>query len=327
MPCSKCYTNISPAKSVICTNCCSTFHPNCTKLKTFTNYKAVKESWICDPCNEKMKKNASRKNLENEFQKDDCDDMYDLISVKTDLKLVIKRIESLSDNMKTFEKSITFCSDSIDEFGSKLESVINKISEMENKVQTYELRCNKLEKELNILKATVNSTEQLTLANNIEISGIPKTPNENISEIVNTVARVLNCQLNKDDVIDSFRNKSRQNNDGRIVVQFNSKAVKDSLINSMKSRYKDKNPLMTKDIHSNFSNSKVFINDQLTQNNKKLLWLAKEVGKYYNHRYTWANMSGVFVRKVEGGQIFKIQNLEVLQKMDAEKNITSLWDY
>lgn len=274
-----------------------------------------------------MKKNVSRKNLENEFQKDDGDDVYDLSSVKTDLKLVIKRIESLSDNMKTFEKSLTFCSDSIDEFGSKLESVINKISEMEKKVQTYELRCNKLEKELNILKATVNSTEQLTLANNIEISGIPKTPNENISEIVNTVARVLNCQLNRHDVIDSFRNKSRQNNDGRIVVQFNSKAVKDSLINSMKSRYKDKNPLMAKDIHSNFSNSKVFINDQLTQNNKKLLWLAKEVGKYYNHRYTWANMSGVFVRKVEGEQFFKIQNLEILQKMDAEKKITSLWDY
>jgi len=116
---------------VICTNCCSTFHPNCTKLKTFTNDKAVKESWICDPCNKKMKKKMFRIKIYNEFQKDDCGDIYDLISVKTNLKLVIKKIESLSDNMKNFEKSITFCSDSIDEFGSKLESVINKISEME----------------------------------------------------------------------------------------------------------------------------------------------------------------------------------------------------
>lgn len=67
------------------------------------------------------------------------------------------------------------------------------------------------------------------------------------------------------------RPKSRQNNDERIVVQFNSKAVKDSLINSMKSRSKDKNPLMTKDIHSNFCNSKIFINDQLTQNKKTIM--------------------------------------------------------
>lgn len=187
--------------------------------------------------------------------------MYDLVSVKTDLKLVIKRIESLSDNMKSIEKSITFCSDLIDEFGSKLECAIKKITEMENKMQVFELRCNKLEKELNVLKMAINNTEQLTLVNNIEISGIPKTPNENISEIVNTVARVLNCQLNSNDVINSFRGKSRQNSDGRIVVQFNSKSVKDSFINNMKYRYKDKNPLMTKDIHSSFINSKVFIND------------------------------------------------------------------
>uniref|UniRef100_A0A2S2P2T8 Zinc finger PHD-type domain-containing protein n=1 Tax=Schizaphis graminum TaxID=13262 RepID=A0A2S2P2T8_SCHGA len=327
MPCGKCYNNISPSKSVVCTNCYSTFHPNCTKLKTFTTYRAVKESWICDPCNEKFKQSASRKNLENEFQKDDCNDVYNLVSVKADLKLVINQIESLSDKMKNFEKSITFFSDSMDEFGSKLESALNKITEMENKVQVYELRCNKLETELNILKVTINNTEQLTLANNIEISGIPKTPNENISEIVNTVARVLDCQINSNDVIDSYRGKSRQNNDGKIVVQFNTKAVKDSLINSMKTRYKNKNPLMAKDIHSNFSNSKVFINDQLTHNNKKLLWLAKETAKYYSHKYTWANLTGIFVRKIEGGQIFKIQNLEALQKMDVEKKITALWDY
>lgn len=55
------------------------------------------------------------------------------------------------------------------------------------------------------------------------------------------------------------------------------------------------------------------------QNNKRLLWLAKEVAKCYNYKYTWANMAGVFVRKLGGGQIFKIQNLDILQKIDVEK--------
>eukprot|EP00102_Acyrthosiphon_pisum_P027764 XP_016664974.1 PREDICTED: uncharacterized protein LOC100568547 isoform X5 [Acyrthosiphon pisum] len=123
------------------------------------------------------------------------------------------------------------------------------------------------------------------------------------------------------------RVKSRQSQDGKIVVKFNSKSIKDSLITNMKSRYKNNNPLMAKDIHTNVGNSKVFINDQLTQNNKKLLWLAKEVVKYYNHKYTWANMSGVFIRKQDGGQIFKIQNLEALQKIDVEKKIVALWEF
>lgn len=145
--------------------------------------------------------------------------------------------------------------------------------------------------------------------------------------MISTVAQVLNCQLNSNDVIDYFRVTSRQNHDGKIVVKFNSKSIKDSLINNMKSRYKDKNPLMAKDIHTNFVNSKIFINDQLTQSNKKLLWLAKEVGKYYNHKYTWANLSGVFVRKQEGEKIFKIQNLEALQKIDVEKKILAVWKF
>jgi hypothetical protein len=76
-----------------------------------------------------------------------------------------------------------------------LENSINKILEMENYVQMYKLRYNKLEKELNTIKTIINNTEQLTLANNIEITGIPKTPNENTTEIINTVAQELNCQL------------------------------------------------------------------------------------------------------------------------------------
>jgi len=76
----------------------------------------------------------------------------------------------------------------------------------------------------------------LTLANNIEITGIPKTPNENTNEIVTNMAQVLNCKCNSNDVIDSFRVKSCQNHDGKIIVKFNSKSIKNSIINNMKYR-------------------------------------------------------------------------------------------
>jgi len=137
MPCGKCNINISSSKSAVCLNCSSNFHPTCTKLKTFTNFKAVKDSWICELCTEKLNAKAvPRKILGSDLNNYD-DNMYNLNSVKHDLKKVFKQIESLSHNMKSIEKSITFCSDSIDDFGTKLESAINKISEMENKVQMY----------------------------------------------------------------------------------------------------------------------------------------------------------------------------------------------
>ncbi|XP_025412571.1 uncharacterized protein LOC112685029 [Sipha flava] len=162
------------------------------------------------------------------------------------------------------------------------------------------------------------------MVNNIEIYGIPKTSNENVYGIVKTIARILNCELSSDDIVYSSRKRSHHNNEGNIVVQFNSKTVKDLLINSVKSRYKLNNPLTAKDINPNFSNSKVYLNDQLTQYNKKLFWLAREVTKCYDYEYKWANLTGIFMAKQ--GQIFKISNLEELQKLDVEKKINALWE-
>jgi len=75
---------------------------------------------------------------------------------------------------------------------------------------------------------------------------------------------------------------------------------------------------------SNSTQNKIFINDQLIRHNKKLLWIFKEVAKNYNYKYTWANMSGIFMRKEDVEQVIKIHNLEILQKIN--KKIFVLWD-
>jgi len=61
-------------------------------------------------------------------------------------------------------------------------------------------------------------------------------------------------------------------------VRFANKNKKDEIINSMKKRSKiDKKPLLACDLLTKFINQKVFINDLLSFNNKKLRWLAKLV--------------------------------------------------
>lgn len=53
-------------------------------------------------------------------------------------------------------------------------------------------------------------------------------------------------------------------------------ALKDLLLNNIKHRHKNKNPLTAKHLHSSFNDSNIYIyiNDQLTHYtyNKKLLW-------------------------------------------------------
>jgi len=50
------------------------------------------------------------------------------------------------------------------------------------------------------------------------------------------------------------------------------------------------------------------------------------VSKKYDFKYSWANSDGAFIRKQEGGQVYKISNFEILQQLDVNKSITALWE-
>lgn len=82
---------------------------------------------------------------------------------------------------------------------------------MQNKLKVYGLRCCKLEKKLDILKTTTNNTEQSILVNNIDISGVHKILNENVCQVRKTVAQVLKCKVDRNNLNNSFREKSCQN--------------------------------------------------------------------------------------------------------------------
>lgn len=330
MQCDKCNASISPSRKIVCNACNAKYHPSCTELKTMTNYKSV-NNWVCEKCSDK-KKNFSASNNRSIIKESNITSNFEfsgdlnLDSLKSILNNVIIKIEELSKTVKSVEKSIGFCSDQIDEFSVKLESAMKKISIMETKIENFEINNNKLSKEVKMLKSKINNQEQAMLSSNFEISNFPKTQNENINEIVKSVANILNCKIENNDIIESFRLKNKSNKEGIIIVRLNSKSIKDSIMNNIKLRVKNKSPLTAKEIYSKFNDTQIFINDQLTQYNKKLLWLSKELCKRYKFKYTWANNGGVFIRKQEGEQVFKILNIETLQQLDVNKCITTLWE-
>lgn len=88
--------------------------------------------------------------------------------------------------------------------------------------------------------------------------------NENINKIVKLVSNCLNCSLDNNDIIDSFRVKSNENKVGNIIVRLNSNSTKNEIMKKIKLRWKNRNPLTAKHVYSNFNDTPIFINDQLT---------------------------------------------------------------
>jgi len=143
--------------------------------------------------------------MENSSQNDEDD--YDFGSVNIDMKKMFRKIEVLTTNVASMESSLNFYGESFDEIKKKMDTVLNIVNGMENRVMETELRCSKLEKEIDYLKIMLNNKAQASLNQSVEITGIPKTPNEDIPNKITSVANILNISNKNEDIVDTYRLK------------------------------------------------------------------------------------------------------------------------
>lgn len=85
----------------------------------------------------------------------------------------------------------------------------------------------------------------------------------------------------------------------RIILEFNDKNKKEEILIAFKSKFKS-NPVTAKQIHDSFPDHKIYLNDQLSIGNRKILWFTKQITANYNFKYVWTNSSGVFLKKADG---------------------------
>ncbi|KAG8319829.1 hypothetical protein J6590_083512, partial [Homalodisca vitripennis] len=108
----------------------------------------------------------------------------------------------------------------------------------EIKKENAELRAEntKLKSEVIDLKETVRSLEQYSRRCNIEISGIPVTPNEDATTIVKDVGAALGLQVEDADIAAAHRIPSfKRDRPPSLIVQFLKKNVKDTWLTKARS--------------------------------------------------------------------------------------------
>lgn len=179
---------------------------------------------------------------------------------------------------------------------------------------------------MELLKCNANMSEQSCLVNNIELSGIPYTVNESINNIVFVLGKQLNVEISDSDIIKAFRLKNTNDRQGKIIIHFCSKDIKDKLLSGIKTVYKSGNQLMAKHVHFSFPDTKIYIIDQLSVGNKKLFWLSKLSSKVYDFKYTWSNAYGVFTKKNDSSNSFRVNYVRKLIKIDIENKVVQLYN-
>ncbi|KAE9525887.1 hypothetical protein AGLY_013936, partial [Aphis glycines] len=248
-------------KTITCYVCSLSIHPTCTSLST------------CEP------------------------NTVDLNNIQSSIHSVLNKLKKLDLLIKSFnevQESLSFYSNKIDDFSIKLDNVMSKVNDNSKLISVIDNKIFKMQEEIDFLKMSHYRNEQ--------INDVPVTTNESLIDILFKLANLVKINLVKVEVNNIYRIKRANisnNNISNIIIIFNNMNKKIELVKAFKTQFKTK-PIVASDLFSNFTSNSIYMNDQLSTYNKKILWVAKQVAKNYYFKFVWTNINGVFMKIKEG---------------------------
>lgn len=338
-----------------CSACRDCYHYKCYSMPTEyykENLKKLKLYWKCQTCSRITQRKQDSTPVRGRFSplstaditNMSCDDVADEVRCSMGHEHTSNTMETTSSKSQA---AITF-----DQFGllldAKLATVSTEIREDINylktcldnlnaKLLTFDQRIKSLERledENTVLKATVTNLQlqlesqaQQALSNEVEISGLEESANENLTHLVLITANKLGMELqevdlnfvsragpkikNTEDKTPSGSNRARHR---PLVVSFIRRTKRDEFLKHAKSR----KSLSSKDIVGQGVGGTVYVNERLTGSKRHLFRTARTFAKEEGYKYCWLRNGSIFLRKQdakEGSPALRIQSEEDLNRL------------
>jgi regulator of replication initiation timing len=238
-----------------------------------------KGKWCCSNCKDNTNISISDTNNEKEIilEKDSNKILFDL------------------------KNSVDFMSKQFDDFSTQLRDIVKSVNAISEENKVLKEQNIKLKNELTVVNKKINTIEQKLIGNHIEIIGVPEKTNEDCGKIVETISKTLGEITS---VEYAYRTRSKiQNKPGKIVAVLYSNNSKKTLMDLARNK-----KLKAKDIHTEWSNEGIYLNNVLTQTNSNLFYKTRMYAKKYNYKYVWFRDCKIFMRKDEKNKIIVIED-------------------
>lgn len=219
-------------------------------------------------------------------------------------------IEKQSKHFLSFEeKTLT----ELDDHKQKLSEVdykTKRIADLEDKLSSCLNNTMEIQLEL-------DKQQQWSRLNNIEIVGVPETKNESPMSIVRQIFVHVGVQLAEYDVEFAHRVRSAQReaaSAGRprvIIARLRNRDLKGSVISAMRKC----RGIKSSDIGILGEPRQIYVNEHLTQKNKKLFKSCKEKCDAAGYKYAWVRNCTIYCRKTDTDNHLQINSFLDLQKI------------
>lgn len=288
--------------------CAKPFHWSCVKSDKEGTKTRSNKDWKCKECRDPSSSvNSSASSAAAALTKDFLVRVLD--SFKTD---VFSELKTFRNEMSELSTSVKFLSDKLDESTKLWTEVKTELAMIKKENNELQLRNASLSSEVGLLKDKVRSLEQYSRTNNIEISGLPVTPQENVVDLIKDVGAALRIDVQDRDISAAHRVPSfKKERTPSLIVQFVSRSSRDTWIR----QFKEKKEILAHQVNSSFPKQKIYINEHLSPDNKVFLAKLKAKCKEVGYDYAWCREGKFFVRKTHGDRCKRIDSYEDVNKL------------
>ena len=194
---------------------------------------------------------------------------------------------------------------------SSFEFLSEKYESLKTNLEKSELNNKKNLQYIQTLEQKLEKYERSTRSTCVEIKNVPVVPGESKHDLltkVNIIAKQINCVIESRDIKDIYRINTKDPTNKIIIVDFVSVMNRENLIQKYRQFNQGSIKLNTEMFNYNGPKSLIFISENLSQQMKRLFYLARDYAKMNNYRFCWVKNGKVFLKKAEGAPLIYIHN-------------------
>lgn len=328
-----------------CAACKASFHlgKNCSGIadSTFKTMGAGKrEIWRCHACRQQMSGNDSRseagmsqgaspptpdlsRSLEANLDcltslKTNVDTLMTLPTKMDELLTLKPIVESLRSVVTELQQAVDFLSARYDSLVLVSTANSTAVAELRKETTSLQSVVNEQSQTIQQLQEELNDSEQYSRLSNLEIHGLPHSPNENLRSVVGELAGKLGLvDFQTSDLQTIHRLPSRRDTPPAaprisndlppvILIRFASVTLRDQWLMA-------RGKLRT--LAANGSLPKLFFNENLSRKNRELFWMVRERARAKQYKYTWVKNGKLFAKKADTSSLVRIHRLADLEKI------------
>lgn len=340
--CAGCTNKLDSSRVLQCSQCNDKYHHECLNIteKKYKNFdEAYKANWVCPSCRSKVPKSDNSNTPVRSTALTSSSQLHENITMRTkpksssgscncisaeSIREIIReelrsalesQILEIKHQLTTFEHSINFLSNEYDSIKKTIES---QTSELQSLQKQNEL----LRKSNRDISQRFGQVDQLSRSSNIEIHCVPEHRSENLFNLLQQLAKTIQCPLKDNDIHYCSRIAKMNTSSPRprsILVKFSSPRLRDSFL-AASITFNKKNPKEKLNVsHLGIASEKksaIYIVENLNPENKALHASARAKSKELNYRYVWVRNGKIFMRKTDDSKFIWIKDTDTLNNLD-----------